>query len=68
MGYVWGQRNKRTEAPIKNAKQRQTYYGVLNLYNQEFILTPYAQGNGESTVSFIKYLQVLHKLTFRSFF
>ena len=61
MGYVWGRRNKRTEVPIENIKQRQTYYGVLNLYNQEFILIPYAQGNGESTVSFIKYLQVLHK-------
>ena len=36
------------------------YYGALNLYNQEFILTPYARGNGVSTVAFIEYLQALH--------
>ena len=60
LGYVWGRRNERLEIPIKNVKQRQTYYGVMNLYNQEFIVTPYERGNGESTVSFLKYLQVLH--------
>jgi putative transposase len=60
IGYVWGRRNERTEIPIENAKQRQTYYGVINLYNQEFIFAPYEQGNGKSTVSFIEHLQVLH--------
>ena len=49
-GYGWGRRNERTEVPIENAKQRQTYYGVMNLHNQEFIATPYERGNGESTV------------------
>ena len=57
IGYGWGRRNERTENPIKNVKQRQSYYGVMNLYNQEFIVTPYERGNGENTVSFIKYLQ-----------
>src|SRR5512144_1894808 len=33
LGYGWGQRNQRTAIPIKNVKQRQTYYGVMNLYN-----------------------------------
>jgi transposase len=60
LGYGWGRRNERLEIPIKNVKQRQTYYGVMNLYNQEFIVTPYERGNGESTVSFLKYLQALH--------
>jgi len=60
IGYVWGRRNERRKIPIENVKQRQTYYGVVNRYNQEFILTPYEQGNGASTVSFIEYLQVLH--------
>ena len=59
IGYVWGQRNERTEVPIENVKQRQTYYGVMNLDNQEFFLTPYERGNGENTVSFMKYLQAL---------
>jgi len=31
----------------------------MNLYNQEFTVTPYERGNGESTVAFLKYLQVL---------
>jgi putative transposase len=59
IGYAWGRRNERTEVPIENAKQRQTYYGVMNLYNQEFFLTPCERGNGENTVSFMKYLQAL---------
>ena len=45
---------------MANVKQRQTYYGVMNLYNQEFILTPYERGNGTSTVSVMEYLQGLH--------
>jgi len=59
VGYVWGRRNERTEVPIENVKQRQTYYGVMNLYNQEFFLTPYERGNGENTVSFMNHLQAL---------
>jgi putative transposase len=58
IGYGWGRQNERTEVPIANVKQRQTYYGVMNLYNQEFILSPYEQGNGASTVSFLESLQV----------
>jgi len=60
LGYVWGRRNERLEIPIKNVKQRQTYYGVMNLYNQEFTVTPYERGNGESTMAFLEYLQAQH--------
>jgi len=60
IGYVWGRQNERTEVPIENVKQRRTYYGVMNLYNHEFIISPYERGNGVSTVSFIEYLQALH--------
>ena len=60
LGYIWGWCNERTEAPIQNVKQRQTYYGVLNLYDQKFILNPYASGNGKNTIEFIKYLQRLY--------
>jgi len=59
IGYGWGRRNERTEVPIENAKQRQTYYGVMNLDNQEFFLTPCERGNGENTVSFMKCLPAL---------
>ena len=60
LGYVWGRQNERTEVPITNVKQRQSYYGVMNLYNQEFILNPYEGGNGANTVSFIEDLQELY--------
>lgn len=60
MGFVWGQRNERTEVPIVNAKQRQSYYGVMNLANQAVKIAPYERGNGENTVAFIKQLQALY--------
>ena len=60
LGYVWGRRNERIEIPMTNVKQRQTYYGVMNLYNQEFMVTPYERGNGENTVAFLRSLQALH--------
>jgi len=58
---VWGRRNEKTEVPIQNIKQRQTYYGALNLYHRDFILMPHKGGNGENTVAFIKHLQDLHQ-------
>jgi len=60
-GYVWGRRNQRIEIPIENPNDRQTYYGALNLYNKDFVLTPYDRGNGENTVLFIQHLQALNK-------
>ena len=59
-GYVWGQRNERIEVPIQNIKERQTYYGALDLYNKEFFLAPSDKGNGENTVMFIERLQALN--------
>ena len=60
IGYGWGRQNERTEVPMANVKQRQSYDGVMNLYHQEFILSPYEAGNGASTVSFIESLPGLH--------
>ncbi len=59
-GYVWGRRNEKTGVPIQNIKQRQTYYGALNLYHRDFVLMPHDAGNSENTVNFIKYLQDLN--------
>jgi len=47
-GYGWGRRNEETEVPIQNIKQRQIYYGALNLYHRDFVLMPHDGGNGES--------------------
>ena len=60
-GYVWGRRNERTETPIENVRKRQTYYGALNLYNQNFVLTPNEQGNEDNTILFLQYLQAINK-------
>lgn len=59
-GYVWGRRNEKTGVPIQNIKQRQTYYGALNLYHRDFVLMPHDSGNSKNTVAFIKHLQNLN--------
>ncbi len=56
-GYVWGQTKIRIEVPIKNEKNRQTYFGSLNYQTHEFTIEAYPAGNGESTVKFVKNLQ-----------
>ena len=56
-GYVWGQTNSRIEIPIKNEKDRQTYFGALDYHTKEFTVEAYPAGNGESTVKFVKNLQ-----------
>jgi len=56
-GYIWGPTDTRVEIPVKNIKDRQTYYGALDAQSKEFIIREYSTGNGESTVEFIKYLQ-----------
>jgi putative transposase len=56
-GYVWGKREIRIEIPIKNTKDRQTYFGALNSQTKEFIVREYPAGNSENTVKFIKDLQ-----------
>lgn len=57
IGYVWGRTNMRIEVPIKNEKERQTYYGALDYKTKEFIVKAYPAGNTENTINFIKYLQ-----------
>lgn len=47
----------RIKIPIRNQKDRQTYYGALDAHTQEFIVQEYSAGNGENTVAFMEYLQ-----------
>lgn len=54
---MWGKRNLRIEIPIRNQKDRQTYYGALDADTKEFIVQQYSAGNGENTVAFIEHLQ-----------
>ena len=57
---MWGRCNERTEIPIQNVAMRQTYYGALNLFTQEFTIMQADSGNGVNSVLFIKHLQALH--------
>ena len=55
-GYIWGQTSERIEVPIIevpiiNERQKQTYFGALNYYTQEFLAKPYAKGNPESAIA-----------------
>lgn len=43
--------------PIKNERNKQTYYGALNYKTKQFFLLPAKSGNGENTIKFLKYLQ-----------
>lgn len=55
-GYVWGKTSERIEVPICNQQERQTYYGVVNLYNQQCLIRAFEQGNSDSTIAFLTYL------------
>jgi transposase len=70
-GYVWaaafggklppetclGKTDIRIEIPIKNIKDRQTFFGAIDYQTKEFIVREYPAGNSSSTIEFIKHLQ-----------
>ena len=56
-GYVWGVTHERVEIPIVNERQKQTYYGVIDLASQRCLIQPYDAGNSENTIAFLKYLR-----------
>ncbi len=60
LGYVWGRRNHKISVPIKNIKERQTYYGAINLATKDFHVCPFKQGNSLYTVKFVKHIQALY--------
>lgn len=55
-GYIWGKSSERIEVPVVNERERQTYYGALNYYTQEFLIKACKKGNSDSTVAFLEYL------------
>ncbi|MGI2909504.1 IS630 family transposase [Tolypothrix sp. VBCCA 56010] len=55
-GYVWGNTSERIEVPVRNEKQRQTYFGALYYYTQEFLIKPYEKGNSQCARAFLEYL------------
>lgn len=55
-GYVWGKTDMRIEIPVKNEKQKQTYYGAINYRTGQVTTREYEQGNTENTIKFVQEL------------
>ena len=59
-GYAWGPRNEPITVPMTNQKQRQTYYGALNLCTRQLHLKGFPAGNSQHTVAYVEWLQELY--------
>ena len=59
-GRAWGKRNTPIVVSITNERQRQTYYGALNLLTHEFHLQEGVAGNGQTTGAYIEWCQTLY--------
>src|SRR5262245_29308353 len=57
---VWGKRNTPIVVPMTNERQRQTYYGAVNLFTQEFHLYEASAGTGVNTVASLQWCQTLY--------
>ena len=56
-GYAWGPMDRRLVIPISNVRERQTYYGALNLLTGHVTVWEASAGNAENTVAFLTYLR-----------
>ncbi len=59
-GYAWGKTDERVQIPIKNIKDRQTYYGAVNYVTGRLIVKPYSSGNSQNTIQFVKGIKAIH--------
>ena len=60
ISHLWGDTKKRLKIPLLNYKNRQTYYGALDLFNSKLYIEEYKTGNGENPVDFLKRLIKKH--------
>lgn len=56
-GYAWGPIGQPLTTPISNGKQKQTYYGALNLMTGQLLLKALPKGDTESTIKFLDFLR-----------
>ena len=61
LGYVWGKRGEALEVLMTNERERQTYYGAVNLASREFHLQAFCAGNGENTVAYLNWLRKVYE-------
>jgi transposase len=59
-GMVWGKRNMPLPVPLTKERQRQTYYGALNLLTHAVHLQEGTAGDGENTVAYIQWCHGLY--------
>lgn len=57
---MWGKCNTTLEVPISNTRQKQTYYGALNLVTQSLHLQAFNKGESQNTVVYVQALQALY--------
>jgi hypothetical protein len=57
---VWGKRNTPITVPMTNERQRQTYYGAINLLTQTVHLQEQPRGEGSNTVAYLRWCQSLY--------
>jgi hypothetical protein len=56
-GMVGGKRNQAIAVPISNARERQTYYGAVNLLTKAMHLQDYKKGDSDHPIAYVKDLQ-----------
>jgi transposase len=56
-GYGWGRKGERVEVPVANERDRQTYYGALDLLSKKLLIQAQAAGNTACTIAYLKFLQ-----------
>lgn len=56
-GEAWLKRGEKVSIPMTNFRQRQTYYGAVNIFSGEFFVFPEAKGDSECTINFLEKLR-----------
>jgi transposase len=59
-GRVWGKRNTPIAVPMTNERERQTYYGAINLLTKTVHLQERPGGDGINTVAYLQWCQALY--------
>ena len=59
VGQAW--RGAAIEVVMTNERERQSYYGAVNLMSREFHLQAFSGGTGENTVAYLRSLKELYR-------
>jgi putative transposase len=59
LGDVWGRMHTKIPVPITKEKDRQTYYGAINLATKDFHVCPFTKGESVYPVQCVTHVQAL---------